>query len=78
MIIHEINKELEDFNGPDVQVNRRMVYYDIDFMQSDQGYSIPLKKLKMEERFISNIQNQISQSITKKLLIELRVRFKTL
>lgn len=45
-LVHEINKELEDFNGPDVQVNRRMVYYDIDFMQSDQGYSIPLKKIK--------------------------------
>lgn len=45
-LIHEINKELEDFNGPDVQVNRRMVYYDIDFMKSEQGYSIPLKKIK--------------------------------
>jgi len=45
-LIHEINKELEDFNGPDVQVNRRMVYYDIEFMESDQGYSIPLKRLK--------------------------------
>ena len=45
-LINEINKELEDFNGPDVQVNRRMVYYDIDFMKSEQGYSIPLKKIK--------------------------------
>ena len=45
-LIHEINKELEDFNGPEVQVNRRMVYYDIDFMKSEQGYSIPLKKIK--------------------------------
>ena len=45
-LVHEINKELEDFNGPDVQVNRRMVYYDIDFMKSEQGYSIPLKKIR--------------------------------
>lgn len=45
-LIHEINKELVDFNGPDIQVNRRMVYYDIDFMKSEQGYSIPLKKIK--------------------------------
>ena len=45
-LIDEINKELEAFNGPNIKINRRSVYYDIKFMESKQGYSIPLKRVK--------------------------------
>ncbi len=45
-LLHEVNKELEEYNGPDSKIKRRQLFDDIKFMKSDQGWSIPLKTLK--------------------------------
>jgi predicted DNA-binding transcriptional regulator YafY len=45
-LLHEVNKELEEYNGPDSKIKRRQLFDDIKFMKSDQGWSIPLKTHK--------------------------------
>ena len=41
-LLHEINKELEEYNGPDSKIKRRQLFDDIKFMKSDQGWSAPI------------------------------------
>ncbi len=43
-LLDEINKALEEFNGLGSGIKRRQLFDDIRFMESDQGWSIPLDK----------------------------------
>jgi hypothetical protein len=43
-LLDEINKALEEFNGPGSGIKRRQLFDDIRFMESDQGWGIPLDK----------------------------------
>ncbi|MEX1014197.1 MAG: WYL domain-containing protein [Candidatus Paceibacterota bacterium] len=45
-LLEEINKALEEFNGPGSGIKRRQLFDDIRFMESDQGWSIPLDRKK--------------------------------
>jgi len=45
-LLDEINKALEEFNGPGSGIKRRQLFDDIKFMESDQGWSIPLDRKK--------------------------------
>lgn len=45
-LVDACNDALYQFEGIDAGVGRRQVYYDIDFMLSSQGWSIPLEKYK--------------------------------
>ncbi len=45
-LLHEINLALEEYNGPQSKIKRRQLFDDIKFMESDQGWSIPLNRLK--------------------------------
>lgn len=45
-LIEEINKALVEFNGPGSGIKRRQLFDDIKFMESDQGWSIPLDRKK--------------------------------
>ncbi|MEX2347748.1 MAG: WYL domain-containing protein [Balneolaceae bacterium] len=45
-LLQAVNKELIEFNGPDSTIAKRQLYDDIKFMESEQGWSIPLKKHK--------------------------------
>ncbi|MEP1306533.1 MAG: WYL domain-containing protein [Balneola sp.] len=45
-LLHEVNKALEEYNGKASQIKRRQLFDDIRFMESDQGWSIPLNRLK--------------------------------
>src|SRR6056297_2558084 len=45
-LLNEINKALEEFNGPGSGIKRRQLFDDIKFMESDQGWSIPLDRKK--------------------------------
>jgi len=45
-LLDEINKALEEYNGPESKIKRRQLFDDIKFMESDQGWSIPLKRHK--------------------------------
>lgn len=45
-LLDEINKALEEFNGPGSGIKRRQLFDDIKFMESDQGWSIPLQRHK--------------------------------
>ncbi|MCC5905128.1 MAG: WYL domain-containing protein [Balneolaceae bacterium] len=45
-LLAEVNKALEEFNGPGSGIERRQLYDDIRFMESDQGWGIPLDKIR--------------------------------
>jgi len=45
-LLGEINKALEEYNGPGSGIKRRQLFDDIKFMESDQGWSIPLERKK--------------------------------
>lgn len=45
-LLNEINKALEEYNGPESKIKRRQLFDDIKFMESDQGWSIPLERHK--------------------------------
>ena len=43
-LLDEINKSLVEFNGPGSGIKRRQLFDDIRFMESEQGWSIPLDR----------------------------------
>mgnify|MGYP001942933634 CR=1 FL=1 len=43
-LLKEVNIALEEFNGPGSKIKRRQLYDDIRFMESEEGFKIPLKK----------------------------------
>lgn len=45
-LLDAINKALEEYNGPESKIKRRQLFDDIKFMESDQGWSIPLERHK--------------------------------
>lgn len=45
-LLNEINKALEEYNGKESEIKRRQLFDDIKFMESDQGWSIPLERHK--------------------------------
>lgn len=45
-LINNCNKALYEYNGTTDGVKRRQIYDDIKFMESEQGWSIPLEKIK--------------------------------
>ncbi|MBO6586788.1 MAG: WYL domain-containing protein [Gracilimonas sp.] len=45
-LLAEINEALEEYNGPESKIKRRQLFDDIKFMESDQGWSIPLERHK--------------------------------
>ena len=45
-LLDEINKALVEYNGPESKIKRRQLFDDIIFMESDQGFAIPLKRQK--------------------------------
>src|SRR5690625_4957236 len=49
-LLDEINKALEEYNGPGSKIKRRQLFDDIRFMESEQGWSIPLDKRREGRR----------------------------
>lgn len=45
-LLEEVNKELEYVNGFDSFIKKRQLFDDIKFMESESGWSIPLKRFK--------------------------------
>lgn len=45
-LLYEVNKALLEFNGPESTIQRRQLLQDIKFMESDQGWSIPLERFR--------------------------------
>lgn len=45
-LLHEVNKALEEYNGKESEIKRRQLFDDIKFMESDQGWAIPLNRHK--------------------------------
>ena len=45
-LLEEVNKALEDFNGSGSKIERRQLFDDIKFMESEAGWSIPLERIK--------------------------------
>ena len=50
-LLEEINKALVEYNGPGSGIKRRQLFDDIKFMESDQGWSIPLERKKDVRKF---------------------------
>lgn len=49
-LIEACNEALYDFTGKTLHISRRQLFEDIKFMESDQGWSIPLEKNKEGKR----------------------------
>jgi predicted DNA-binding transcriptional regulator YafY len=45
-LLDEVNKALQDFNGSGSKIERRQLFDDIKFMESEAGWSIPLERIK--------------------------------
>lgn len=45
-LLYECNKALEELNPDSVGIQRRQLFQDIKFMESEQGWSIPLERFK--------------------------------
>jgi len=45
-LLEQVNKALEDFNGQGSKIEKRQLFEDIKFMESDAGWSIPLERIK--------------------------------
>src|SRR5688572_14464640 len=49
-LIEACNEALYEFSGVEDGVKRRQIFDDITFMESDQGWSIPLERFKEGKR----------------------------
>jgi predicted DNA-binding transcriptional regulator YafY len=45
-LLDEVNKRLQDFNGSGSKIEKRQLFDDIKFMESEAGWSIPLERIK--------------------------------
>lgn len=45
-LLDEVNKALEEFNGKGSKIERRQLFDDIRFMESEAGFSIPLERIR--------------------------------
>lgn len=45
-LLSEVNKQLQEYNGPEAKIKRRQLQDDIKFMKSEEGWSIPLKRVQ--------------------------------
>ena len=45
-LLDEVNEALEDFNGSGSKIEKRQLFDDIKFMESEAGFSIPLERIK--------------------------------
>lgn len=85
-LLNEVNKTLEEFNGVGSKVERRQLFDDIKFMESEAGFSIPLERIRQDKKVYYrysepdfSIQNQkISddeiETINSALMVLLRFR----
>lgn len=85
-LLDEVNKVLEEFNGDGSKVERRQLFDDIKFMESEAGFSIPLERIRQGKKVYYRysepdfgIQNQkISddeiETINSALMVLLRFR----
>ena len=49
-LLDEVNKALEEFNGDGSKVERRQLFDDIKFMESEAGFSIPLERMRQGKK----------------------------
>lgn len=49
-LLEACNKALYEYGGKEQSVNKRQLYNDISFMESEQGWSIPLKRIQDGKR----------------------------
>ncbi|MCB0536092.1 MAG: WYL domain-containing protein [Bacteroidetes bacterium] len=49
-LLDEVNKALEEFNGEGSKVERRQLFDDIKFLESEAGFSIPLERIRQGKK----------------------------
>lgn len=49
-LLEEVNIALEDFNGEGSKIEKRQLFDDIKFMESEAGWSIPLERIKQGKK----------------------------
>ena len=49
-LLEEVNKALEEFNGVGSKVERRQLFDDIKFLESEAGFSIPLERIRQGKK----------------------------
>lgn len=85
-LLEEVNKSLEEFNGNGSKVERRQLFDDIKFMESEAGFSVPLERIREGKKVyyrysdtnfsIKNqkISNEEIETINSALMVLLRFR----
>ncbi len=85
-LLEEMNKSLEEFNGIGSKVERRQLFDDIKFMESEVGFSVPLERIREGKKVyyryrdtnfsIKNqkISNEEIETINSALMVLLRFR----
>lgn len=85
-LLEEVTKALEDFNGEGSKIEKRQLFDDIKFMESEAGWSIPLERIKngkkvyyrySDENFSINNQkigDEELETINAALMVLLRFR----
>ena len=57
ILVEECNKSIYDYSGKEEGIKKRQLYADIRFMESEQGWSIELKKVKEGRRVYYKYQD---------------------
>ena len=57
-LLDEVNKALEEFNGDGSKVERRQLFDDIKFMESEAGFSIPLERIRQGKKIYYRYSDQ--------------------
>jgi predicted DNA-binding transcriptional regulator YafY len=85
-LLEEVNVALEDFNGTGSKIEKRQLYDDIRFMESEAGFSIPLERIKEGKKVYyrysekgfsirnQKISNEEIDTINSALMVLLRFR----
>lgn len=56
-LLEDCNKALSEFDSDSEGIQRRQLFYDINFMESEQGWSIPLGKYRFGKKIFYRYEN---------------------
>ena len=58
-LIEECNKAIYEFSGNDIGIKKRQIFEDIKFMESSQGWNIPLERIRDGHRVYFRYEDKI-------------------
>jgi hypothetical protein len=71
-LLREVNEALINYNGLDSGIRRRQLYNDITFMESEEGWSVPLERHRDGERIRVLSPEEVQAELAQKLRAALK------